>query len=556
MVIDMRIRARVTLVVLPILIVALTLAGGTAFFVASGAVSRVMQELLSFKVYELEKYAESQWQLLRENDFTDRPEMVEAAKSGVASFAESIIRTDSELILAVDTDAGIVMSTSPVEILVNEEDRLRELLETGSRDFVSESIGGVQRVARGFPFPAFEWYVLVTEDRGVFYDDVNAITRYTGIIVVIAAGLSVILLMIFAHRLINPLSRLVDAMEQIISENDLTARAAIEYRDETGRLAHTFNIMVGELEKAYNQIKRYALEAVLAQKRERKVRNIFQKYVPQDLIDRFFEHPESMLVGDNRELAVLFSDIRSFTTISEGMMPDELVNSLNRYFDTQVDIVLNRNGMVDKYIGDAIMAIFGAPVTHPDDALQAALSGLEMYEAVEVFNRRQQELGKPEFKIGVGIAYGVVTVGNIGTERKMDYTVIGDMVNLASRMEGLTKVYKQPILISDTLWEAIGGELPGRIIDTVAVKGKTKGARIYTVAKKLSENERHAWDLHDRAMERYYEREFSAAAEMFEEVKNMLPGDYPSEMMIERSLKYASQPPPADWNGVEVMTSK
>ena len=88
------------------------------------------------------------------------------------------------------------------------------------------------------------------------------------------------------------------------------------------------------------------------------------------------------------------------------------------------------------------------------------------------------------------------------------------------------------------------------------MKGKTKGARIYTVAKKLSENERHAWDLHDRAMERYYEREFSAAAEMFEEVKNMLPGDYPSEMMIERSLKYASQPPPADWNGVEVMTSK
>ncbi len=133
---------------------------------------------------------------------------------------------------------------------------------------------------------------------------------------------------------------------------------------------------------------------------------------------------------------MLFSDIRGFTTISEGMSPDDLVSSLNRYFSGQVDIIMNRSGIVDKYIGDAIMAFFGAPVTHDDDALQAILAGIEMSEAVEDFNRQQKELGKPEFHIGVGINYGIVTVGNIGTDKKMDYTVIGDMVNLASRLEG------------------------------------------------------------------------------------------------------------------------
>ena len=121
--------------------------------------------------------------------------------------------------------------------------------------------------------------------------------------------------------------------------------------------------------------------------------------------------------------------------------PAELVDSLNRYFSGQVDIIYNRGGIVDKYIGDAIMAFWGAPARHDDDALQSVLSGLDMIDALGKFNENQRRLGKPEFHIGVGINYGEVTVGNIGSERKMDHTVIGDSVHLASRMEGLTKTY-------------------------------------------------------------------------------------------------------------------
>ncbi len=541
---------------LPVLIVALVLSGSAAYFVATGAVTRVMQELLAFKVYELEKYAESQWQLLLDNGFSDRPEMVEAAKSGVATFAGSIVRTETELIVALASDGVVAMSSGALQLRPEETAPLLELARQGRRDLVTAAIGGVQRVARGFPFAPFGWYVLVTEERSVFYSDVDAITRYTGLIALAASALSVLLLTLFARRLTSPLTRVVETMESIIGENDLTARVPVEYRDETGRLAHTFNIMVGELERAYNRIKRYALDAVLAQKREHKIRSIFQRYVPRELIERFFANPESMLVGENRQLAILFSDIRGFTTISEAMAPDDLVSSLNRYFETQVDIVMARSGIVDKYIGDAIMAFFGAPVAHDDDPLQAVLAGIEMTGAVEGFNARQRETGKPEFRIGVGIAYGLVTVGNIGTDRKMDYTVIGDMVNLASRLEGLTKIYHQPLLISDTLWEPVKDKVRTRLIDTVAVKGRTKGARIYTAKKELGENEDRAWRLHDQAMERYYARDFAEAERLFGEVSALLQDDAASREMVERSRRYRSEQPPPEWDGVEVMTTK
>jgi class 3 adenylate cyclase/HAMP domain-containing protein len=385
---------------------------------------------------------------------------------------------------------------------------------------------------------------------------VDSITFQTIILIGAASVLAVVMLFFFAKLLTRPLEKVVKTMDQIIGSTDLSSRVEVEYQDETGRLAQTFNLMIGELEKAYTQIKRYAFDAVLARKKEQRIRQIFQKYVPKDLIDKFFAAPESMLVGDNRLLAVLFADIRSFTTISEGMSPEELVNSLNRYFSGQVDIIMNRNGIVDKYIGDAIMAFWGAPVKHDDDALQSVLSGLDMVDALQSFNESQRSLGKPEFHIGIGINYGLVTVGNIGSERKMDYTVIGDMVNLASRMEGLTKPYHQEILISDSLYREIHGQIPTRLLDTVAVKGKTQGVKIYTVKRSLTGNEEQAWALHNEGMEAYYCRSFEEAEAKFQEVLNLLPADFIARVLLARCKNYALTPPPDDWDGVEVMKTK
>jgi class 3 adenylate cyclase len=268
-----------------------------------------------------------------------------------------------------------------------------------------------------------------------------------------------------------------------------------------------------------------------------------------------------MLTGDNRALSIMFSDIRGFTAICEGMSPGELVNSLNRYFSGQVDIIMNRNGIVDKYIGDGIMAFWGAPRKHDDDALQSVLSALDMIGVLDGFNEQQRQLGKPQFRIGIGINFGEVTVGNIGTERKMEYTVIGDAVNLASRLEGLTKIYRVEILISENLYAELwksdqARDLRFRLLDTVAVVGKRSGVKIFTVKRTLSPDEERAWLLHNQAMELYYNRSFTGAAAKFREVLSLIPGDFNGENLLSRCTAYAADPPPADWDGIEVMKTK
>jgi class 3 adenylate cyclase/HAMP domain-containing protein len=385
---------------------------------------------------------------------------------------------------------------------------------------------------------------------------VERISRTSLEILAAAIVASVLLLLALARYLTRPLEEVSAAMRRIIESNDLSERVPVEYRDEIGQLSHTFNLMLGELGKAYEQIKHFAFGQAVAQKKERKIRNIFQLYVPKDVIDQVFTNPESMLIGDNKIVSILFSDIRGFTTISESMKPSDLVDSLNRYFSVMVDVIDARGGIVDKYIGDAIMAVFGAPIQREDDALQSVLAGLEMTEALKGFNEAQERRGKPNFLIGVGINYGDVTVGNIGCDKKMNYTVIGDNVNLASRLEGATKMYKQPIIISEGVQRVIGDKIPCRHIDTIAVKGKTKGVKIFTPRRSLAPEEERVWEMHAKAVGAYYARDFRAAGAGFEKLLELSPGDLPAKIYLERASAFSKSPPPASWDGVEILQEK
>jgi class 3 adenylate cyclase/HAMP domain-containing protein len=552
------------LVVLPLIIVPLALVETASYFNAVNGVTRLARQLLNFKLGELEKYADNQWSLLVENDYAGSRDMVDAAKKAVEFYAQSIILSGTERIFAVDGTGGIAMSTGPIEIYEKEKDSLLLLLKEENTGIQNAVIGGEERVFQAFYFTPFQWYLIISEKKEVFYSEADKIALQELSTLVISIVITSILLIIVTRHLTNPIGRMVKTMNKIINSADLSSRVEVEYQDETGNLAFTFNRMIGELDNAYGQIKRYAFEAVLAGKKEERVRHIFQKYVPKDVIERFFASPEKMLVGDNRNISVLFSDIRSFTTISEKMAPDDLVNSLNRYFSGQVDIIYNRKGVVDKYIGDAIMAFWGAPEKHDDDALQSVLAGLDMIEALSVFNANQKKLGKPEFRIGVGINFGEVTVGNIGSERKMDYTVIGDSVNLASRMEGLTKTYHADLLITENVYAELQKKIQGqdapklyfRLLDTVAVKGKTRGVKIYTVKRVLNQTEAAAWQAHNQGMTLFYKRSFREAAEKFKEVYRLLAKDPNAENLFRRCAEYIVNPPPPDWDGVEVMKSK
>jgi class 3 adenylate cyclase len=565
----MKIRTKIFLVVLPLVILPLCISQIASYSAAIRGIDGAAREFFNFKSAELQKYAENQWALLVENGYAGREDMVEAAQNAVRIYAEGIILSDTEIIFAVDKGGDLTMRTGALEFLPGEKETLLGLLENENPLMIRARIGGKERIIRSFWFTPFGWHLAISEERDAFYQDADSITFLTLITAGSAAATAILLLIIFSRFLTGPLARIVKAMNAVIESADLSQRVDVEYRDETGDLAHTFNRMAAELERAWGEIKRYAFQAVLAGKKEQKIRNIFQRYVPQNVIEEFFSSPDpNMLRGKNASLAILFSDIRGFTTISESYAntPDRLVESLNRYFSGQVDIIMNRNGIVDKYIGDAIMAFWGAPVNHDDDALQSVLAALDMIDGLTGFNETQRRLGLKEFHIGVGISYGLATVGNIGSERKMDYTVIGDNVNLASRMEGLTKTYQSELLITQSLYEELRkpGQNPTgdvetlrfRLLDTVAVKGKSQGVRIYTVKRNLSPQEENAWALHEQGMDCYYRRQFREAAEKFREVVTIIPGDTNARNLFGRCKVYLTNPPPPDWNGVEVMQTK
>jgi len=551
----MSIRTKIILIVLPLLVVAVAFAGMSSYFAAARAVTGVATDFLNFKASELETYADSQWGLLASNGLADRPDMLAAAKAAVLSFAESILRSPTETILAIDSTGAMGLRAGPASPSPAEVAAL-SAMAGGGRGFGSARIGGTERVVVWFSFAPFSWLVFVTEERSVFYGAVESILQTTLVVLAISSVVAILVLFLLAGYLTRPIVRVSEAMGRIIASNDLSERVEVEYRDEVGRLSHTFNLMLDELQTAYRQITNYAVDAAVARKQEFKIRNIFQLYVPKEVIDQTFANPEAMLVGSNREVAVLFSDIRNFTSISETMEPEELVENINRYFDVMVGAIMDHGGTVDKYIGDAIMAVFGAPARHQNDALQAVLAGLEMTRVLDGFNASQRAEGRPAFPTGVGINWGEVTVGNIGCDRKMNYTVIGDEVNLASRVEGQTKNYRQPILVTGSIRERIKDRLPCRLLDTLRVKGKTEAVKIYTTRAELSEEDTRAWDLHDQAMGLYYGRDFDSAAGLFGLVRKALPDDEPSAILLRRCSSYLRTPPPSEWDGVETLTEK
>jgi class 3 adenylate cyclase len=545
-----RIRAKIILVVVPLIVTPLVLLGIASFYAARNGITAVATEFLAFKAEQLAAYADGQWAALEQNRLADRPEYVDLAKAAVASFAGTMVRSPTELIFGLERDGGTAFLTSDVVPTSAEAAALAALAAGDDGGGWRElAIAGTPRVAWTARVEGLDWTVAVTESRATFYRATEQIYRQGAVILAVAAVLAVAFLLGLAGLLTRPLRLVVKAMRNVMGSTDLSQRVAVLYRDETGELADTFNRMTGDLEQAYAQV-------TAARDREQKIRNIFQKYVPAEVIDQYLERPESMLRGENRRLAVLFCDIRDFTTITEHLQPEDLVGSLNAYFAGMVDVIVSRRGIVDKYIGDCIMAFFGAPVSHEDDAWQSVQAGFDMLDTLERFNARQRAHGKPAFHIGIGITLGTVTLGNIGSDKKMDYTVIGEQVNLASRMEQLTKAYREPLVVTDSVREAMADHAPVRQLDLVSVKGSSRGVGVWTVRRALSEVERRAWALHEQGFEAYLARDFQRAAAFFAEVRALLPQDEPSHLLLERCRRFLREPPPAGWTGVVSATPR
>ena len=290
---------------------------------------------------------------------------------------------------------------------------------------------------------------------------------------------------------------------------------------------------------------------------ESKLRTAFSKFVPEEVINDFLVSTESQELknkNEKRNVVVLMSDIRSFTSISEVNKPEDVVNFLNTYFTHMVDIVKKYGGTVDKFVGDAIMVLFGAPISYNDNAKRAVQAAMEMYAQLEKIPCGNLKFPEGiKLDIGIGIHYGPVIVGQIGSADKTNYTVIGDTVNLASRLEGLTKLYGARIIISEAVRDELDESMNALLLDSVKVKGKTESVFIYRVDEKpLSKDFTQAYE---KGFKSYSEGAFSLAVPYFEEALKFLPQDKAAKLMLERCNEFAENKP-ENWDGAIALTSK
>lgn len=294
--------------------------------------------------------------------------------------------------------------------------------------------------------------------------------------------------------------------------------------------------------------------------REKRLRNTMSRYMSKSVVDQLLESGEVELGGTGRDVSVLFSDIRGFTSISERLGAKETVALLNEYFTDMVDIVFAHNGVLDKYIGDMIMAVFGSVLQSAEDASNAVTVGNRMLTGLHELNRRRAARGGETIRIGVGISTGNVVAGNIGSLKRMEYTVIGDRVNLAERLESANKFYGTSILLCDTTYLAVKDHAPVREIDLIRVRGRDTPVAIYEALGHHSEDSfprrEEALAAFSEGLLRYRQRDWGGAEHCFSAALAANPEDGPSKIYFERCRIYRSTPPPASWDGVWTMPSK
>lgn len=302
-----------------------------------------------------------------------------------------------------------------------------------------------------------------------------------------------------------------------------------------------------------------ALQKSVQRKKSLMITDLFGKYLAPDVVKELLKDEQSdQLTGRHCDITVLFSDLRGFTSLAEKLGPAQTGSLLNAYFDVMIPLVFKQQGTLDKLIGDAIMAFFGAPLDiedHPDAAARCALA---MLAAIETL--RQQDIpGAAKLDLGVGLNTGRAIVGNLGSQQFRDYTVIGDAVNLASRLESLNKVYGTHIIVSESTAVQIQERYQLRKLDTVQVIGKDNPVMIYELMTSLENDDSTLQDLaaqYEAGLQHYTQRNWSRALAHFQDALVRCPGDHPSQLLIRRIETYMQTPPPEGWQGVTVYDYK
>ena len=399
--------------------------------------------------------------------------------------------------------------------------------------------GGRRWFAMYSPFPArsgIRWTVGILVPEEVVMGTIQR-NRWMSVLISLVVILCAVLLAVFLSRAISrPLGRLVEEADRI---RRLELREDVEIRSALRE--------VDQMVTSVSQMK-----AGLRS---------FEKYVPRDLVRQLVRTGrEAKVQGERREVSILFSDIAGFTSIAEGLDPEALVAHLNRYFDATTNVLLTHGATIDKYIGDAIMAFWGAPRQQADHAERACRAAWGLRHALDELNAEWIAAGHPPMHTRVGVHTGEVVVGNIGSDERLSYTIIGDAVNLASRIEGINKTYGTWVTVSEHTYHRVQSLFAARAVDVVAVKGRREGVRLYALLglrARVTETELAIERVSAEALEHYRVRRWDAAIQAWEALIRLRGGADPAaELLIERCRTYQQSPPPEGWDGVWIASHK
>lgn len=303
-----------------------------------------------------------------------------------------------------------------------------------------------------------------------------------------------------------------------------------------------------------------SIKLVNEEGQKRFIKGAFSRYIAPDVIEQIMKNPESLeLGGENRRITIFFSDVAGFSTISEKLTPPELVALLNEYLSEMTDIIISHGGTIDKYEGDAIMAFYGAPQPYTDHEIRACLAAIDMKKRLRELQEQWKKIGQHQLFVRMGMNTGLAVVGNMGSKMRMDYTAMGDSVNLASRLEGANKFYGSTAMISENTYANAKDAIETRKLDIIRVIGKTEPIGIYELLGlkgKLPQKVYDAIEHYNEGLKFFGERQWKRSMKAFEEALKILPDDGPSKTYIGRCEEFMKKPPSKKWDGVYSMKSK